>query len=695
MDADKPIYIMHIALGGCLTAPPVRYGLTEDTGGHIAYVLGAAAAQCKRADVGRVEIVTRAFDDPVLGVIHAQTTQILGPKLRIRRLSTQTTGYLSKRALADAVSALEVAFLECLAAMDVRPDVIHAHFSDAARLARAAGTAFAIPHVYTPHSLALDKQQCGLSSPDRLRVAQERAALAGADAVIVSSRDEAEAQVEAYGAGVSGRVHRINPGVDAALAEVTPAEIVEAEALIAPWLADPSLPIILAIARPVAKKNLALLVRAFADDPTLRRTANLVILAGQHDAGLVGDPDAQGVLGGIRDAIAAGGLERSVAFPPAHGPRTVAALYRIAARGRGVFVNPALHEPFGLTVIEAAAAGLPVVATRNGGPSDIVGTLGHGRLVDPESLVEVAGAIRALLSNREAWDAASAAGKAGIGAFDWTRWAHHAQRVHDDIRIRHLPALRPRRILACDIDNTLTGDRAAARAFADWARDRAGLGVLFAVATGRSIPEARAVLAEWDLPDPDVFITAVGTEVHMRGASGRLDLSADYAERLGRTWDRAGIIQCLQDSGATLQSPIEQRQWKLGCCGSAADARRVTEALADGGFPARVIFSHGRLIDILPANGGKAAALAFVARSVGLMLEACIAAGDSGNDIDMLNATGAGILVANALPETEGRLTGAHIHRSRLPHAAGVLDGLAVLSLMDGPARPAIAERVS
>jgi sucrose-phosphate synthase len=38
---------------------------------------------------------------------------------------------------------------------------------------------------------------------------------------------------------------------------------------------------------------------------------------------------------------------------------------------QGVFINPALVEPFGLTLIEAAAHGLPMVATKNGGPVDI------------------------------------------------------------------------------------------------------------------------------------------------------------------------------------------------------------------------------------------------------------------------------------------------------------------------------------
>ena len=59
--------IMHISLGGCLSAPPVKYGMTEDTGGHIAYVLGAAMAQAKLPEVEEVTIVTRLFDAPELG----------------------------------------------------------------------------------------------------------------------------------------------------------------------------------------------------------------------------------------------------------------------------------------------------------------------------------------------------------------------------------------------------------------------------------------------------------------------------------------------------------------------------------------------------------------------------------------------------------------------------------------------------
>ena len=109
------MYVMHVAIGGCLTAPKVAYGITEDTGGHIAYVLGAAEAQVGRSDIDRVDIVTRAFDDPDLGSIHARPVQFVGPKLRILRLETDDRRYLSKEALAAERPVLTEAFAALLA----------------------------------------------------------------------------------------------------------------------------------------------------------------------------------------------------------------------------------------------------------------------------------------------------------------------------------------------------------------------------------------------------------------------------------------------------------------------------------------------------------------------------------------------------------------------------------------------------
>lgn len=45
---------------------------------------------------------------------------------------------------------------------------------------------------------------------------------------------------------------------------------------------------------------------------------------------------------------------------------------RSAADTRGAFVQPALYEAFGLTVIEAMTCGLPCFATNRGGPAEII-----------------------------------------------------------------------------------------------------------------------------------------------------------------------------------------------------------------------------------------------------------------------------------------------------------------------------------
>ena len=51
------MFVMQIALGGCLKAPPIPYGLTDDTGGHIAYVL--AASRAERVDEAAKVLLSR------------------------------------------------------------------------------------------------------------------------------------------------------------------------------------------------------------------------------------------------------------------------------------------------------------------------------------------------------------------------------------------------------------------------------------------------------------------------------------------------------------------------------------------------------------------------------------------------------------------------------------------------------------
>ncbi|MBJ6120841.1 HAD family hydrolase [Sphingomonas mollis] len=661
------MFILHLALGGCVHAPPINFGITADTGGHIAYVLDAALAQARTASVDRVSIVTRLFNDDNLSPRHSWVSECLADGVTIDRIATDDKRYLEKEALAADLVAFTAAFCDHIRRLPRHPDVIHAHFADAAAVAMEAQRRFGIPFVYTPHALGIDKRAQGCAGEGmESRINAERAAITAADGIIVSTRDEADRQLRAYGVAIDGRIHCLPPGVPQ---RPVPHGATTLADRLGEWLDRPEKPVILAIARPVWKKNLAALIRAFASSPTLRERANLVILAGQHNRPC--SPEEQGVLAEMRELCADPAVRGRVALPPAHDADDVSALYALAAKG-GVFVNPALHEPFGLTLIEAAAMGVPVVATMNGGPREIVETIGHGLLVDPRDEDAIARACLAIVGDTALHARLSDAATAQVGAYDWTRYATASVAVYasiGDIR----PAL-----LACDIDNTLTGCATGARAFAEW---RAGSALPFVIATGRSFDAARAVLRQWRLPDPDAYIVDVGTRMIIVDDVGRWHACPAYAAALDHDWDRAAVARTLAPLGIERQPPETDGPHKLSFFGTSTDAARIRTTLATAKLNARVIFSHGHLIDVIAPMGGKAAAIAAYAARHGLSLNRCVAAGDSGNDADMLEACGHAIVVANAGDELAMLIPRAGLHRVRSRHAAGVMEGLDLLGL--------------
>ena len=65
-----------------------------------------------------------------------------------------------------------------------------------------------------------------------------------------------------------------------------------------------------------------------------------------------------------------------------------------------VFVLPSLREPFGLSLIEAMATGVPVIATNSGGPKDFIRSGINGLLVAPKQPKALAKEIDRLLSDK-------------------------------------------------------------------------------------------------------------------------------------------------------------------------------------------------------------------------------------------------------------------------------------------------------
>ena len=75
------------------------------------------------------------------------------------------------------------------------------------------------------------------------------------------------------------------------------------------------------------------------------------------------------------------------------------------------FVTSSLTEGISLTILEAMASGLPVIATSVGGNPEIVADGVTGRLVPPQDPVCLAQAIVGLSQNRQLWQTWGAAGR--------------------------------------------------------------------------------------------------------------------------------------------------------------------------------------------------------------------------------------------------------------------------------------------
>jgi sucrose synthase len=103
-------------------------------------------------------------------------------------------------------------------------------------------------------------------------------------------------------------------------------------------------------------------------------------------------------------------------------------VYRYIADRRGAFVQPALFEAFGLTVIEAMSCGLPAFATCYGGPLEIIEDGVSGYHVDPNHGLQAAERIAQFFADCAAdpsrWDDLSNGALERVESrYTWRRYA--------------------------------------------------------------------------------------------------------------------------------------------------------------------------------------------------------------------------------------------------------------------------------
>ena len=152
------------------------------------------------------------------------------------------------------------------------------------------------------------------------------------------------------------------------------------------YLEDKKKPIIFSMARLDTVKNLTGLTEWYGKNKRLRGLVNLVIVGGFFDPNKSKDREEMAEIKKMHELIEKYQLKGQIRWIAAQTDRKRnGELYRCIADTKGAFVQPALYEAFGLTVIEAMNCGLPTFATNQGGPSEIIVDGISGFHIDPKN----------------------------------------------------------------------------------------------------------------------------------------------------------------------------------------------------------------------------------------------------------------------------------------------------------------------
>jgi len=698
---NQPLYILLISIHGLIRGQDLELGRDADTGGQTKYVVELAKALAKQPQVERVDLVTRQIVDDTVSDDYRAKTESLAKNARIVRIEAGPDAYLPKEELWEHLDGFTDRLFAWLHTQPRLPDLLHTHYADAgyvgARLSHLTG----LPLIHTGHSLGRDKLRRLLALGMTMeqieeryhmlqRISAEEDTLSTADLVITSTRNEIEDQYELYDYYTPEKMAVIPPGTD--LEQFYPpdgkGENIEFRDTLTKFLTDPDRPMILALSRPDERKNITTLLEAYGRSPRLQQLANLVIIAGNRSDIRELNEGAQTVLTELLLVMDCYDLYGCVALPKHHTASEVADIYRLAAASKGVFVNPALTEPFGLTLLEAAASGLPLVATENGGPVDIIGNCHNGLLVDPLDGEAIECALLKILEDRSLWQQYADRGLSNVARFySWDAHARSYLHKVQDLVLQGKPLPRPtpipkagqysRRALFTAIDNTLLGNDEALAEFVSMARQRQRQ-FLFGIATGRRLDSALKIFKTYGIPTPDVLITSLGTEIYYPP-----QLTADVAwnHHIDRGWTPQVLRRTLDPlPGLTLQPKSEQSRFKVSYYYDANIAPSLEEILTilrQQELSVHTTLSFGQYLDFVPARASKGLALRYVARQWNIPLERVLVNGGSGGDEDMLRGDTLGVVVANRHYEELSMLSDTdRVYFAEGAHAWGILEAI-------------------
>jgi sucrose-phosphate synthase len=449
-----------------------------DFGGQLVYVKQVALAM---ADLGhQVDILTRQIIDPDWPEFAGRFDAYLGEaNVRIIRLPAGPKEFLRKELLwPHLVKDWVPNLLEFYRQEGNLPEAFTTHYGDGGVCGVLIEEQTSVPFTFTAHSLGAQKMDKLDARPDNIkkidehyhfgqRIVAERLSMNRSAINITSTRQERFEQYDhpAYHGAVDvqndKRFKVIPPGVNMSIfgqqarADNEDAVRQHVNECLQRDLNEErrDLPAIVASSRLDPKKNHLGIVKAFGQDKDLQAKANLVFITGALDDPLRDDSRANStermVIAEIRQAIQQNDLGGKISAFAIQGQPALAATYRYLAERGSVFALTALYEPFGLAPLEAAAAGLPVVVTQNGGPSESLkdDDYEYGVLVDPSDPGDIARGLVRVLGNPDTWQRFAQRGRQRVlDRYTWERTAEGYLTVIQEI-VADPGARRPKKLL--------------------------------------------------------------------------------------------------------------------------------------------------------------------------------------------------------------------------------------------------------
>ncbi len=713
----EDIYIQLFSPHGLIRYNNAEIGRDKDTGGQVKYVLELMEALSLHPQVRKVDLFTRLIKDKRVSPDYAEPIEIVNDKARIVRIPCGGGTYRHKEQLWPYLNEFIDKTIRFIEKQNDFPSVVHGHYADGNYIAGEISKIFSVPYIATGHSLGRNKKRILLNDGwdekkinekfhIERRIVEEEKSLQEAHAIIVSTHHEISSQYDLYTNKKNANFTVIPPGINAdifypfykpempsfEMSSEQEQALYRVNSEIERFLFKPEKPLILSIGRADKRKNFETIISAYGQDKELQAMANLAIFAGVRKDITQMPADEQEILTNLLLLMDKYDLYGKMAIPKKNDPAyEVPEIYRIAARKKGVFVNATPGENFGLTIVEAASCGLPVVASPTGGPKEIITNADNGILVDVTDTKQISDALKKIVADTTLWEKFSANGiKAARENYTWKAHAEKYMEVtgellnasnevskKDSSNSWGKKLVTTNIALISDLDGTLVDEEEAKglKELKQWIEKEK---IIFGISSGRNKELTKQALKDYELPEPDVLICSAGTEIYY---TKKFIADKGWENHINHQWKRKELEEALKNySKIKPQEEAAQWEYKLSFYVTQSfnedDLADLHKYLDDKKLRAQIFLTDNKYLDIVPVRAGKGNAVRYLSYKWQIPLENIITSGNGGNDISMLRGSSKGIVVANHSPELNILKKSKDVYFAKKNIAEGVLEGI-------------------